>query len=177
MEKDIALSLIVLFMLTFGLGYFYGDKVINRLDKDTESQEKVPDHDHALFYVIVDGEEMTFLEPEYQLARNEVHLENNRSDIVHKHFKGVKWSTFLDSINVTYNQTGDELCIDAKNVSRCDKGTVLLNNESANLSKEINQGDNFVIALGRNHTAKAREYSAKEVPGPWRDPGRYGRKI
>jgi len=177
MEKDLLAGIIILFFLTFNLGLFYGDDVVERFQDRSSPEQSGPEHEHALFYVIVDGEKMSFLEQRYQLAREDVHLENNRSDIVHKHRRGVKWSTFLNSINVTYNQTNETLCLDAKNISRCDNGTVLLNNKSADPSKEIEQGDNFVIALGENYTEEARKSSRKEVPRPWQDPATYGRKI
>lgn len=177
MENDILIGIVILFLLTFNLGLFYGDDVIERFQNENQPEQDLPEHQHALFYVVIDGEEISFNEPRYQLARGDVHLENNRSDIVHKHEKGVTWNTFLNSVNVSYNQTGETLCLDVKNVSRCGNGTVLLNNETADLNEEIHQGDNFVIAMGDNYTALASEYSGKEVPGPWQDPGTYGRKI
>lgn len=177
MEKDVLLGILALFFLTFSLGFLYGEDLIEDYREDNQKDQNIPEHEHALFYVVVDSEEISFLEPRYQLARKDVHLENNRSDIVHKHERGVKWETFLNSINVSYNQTDETVCLDAKNISRCDEGTVLLNNETADLSKEISQGDNFVIAMGENYTAKAREYTMKEVPVPWQDPGSFGRKI
>ena len=180
MESRDILIAAVLLLVTFNLGLAFGDDVIRKFQevRETDSPEqRQVEHEHALFYVIVDGEELSFLGREYQLNRRDVHLEGNRSDIVHKHYSGVTWRTFMDSINVSASVNGTEVCLDAKNISRCDEGNFSLNGEPADLSKEIQQGDNLVITLGENAEALANDYSSKEVPDPWQDPGRRGRQI
>jgi hypothetical protein len=118
--------------------------------EEPEVQEFVPGtaHEHALFYVAVDGERLEFLEKRSQLAARHVHLENGRSEIVHKHAEGVRWEDFFQTIDLEVNRTGGEVCLDVKNVSRCGEGEVWLNGKNASLDSEIQQGDRFYIVLG-----------------------------
>lgn len=177
-NRDLLIAAAIM-LVTFNLGLAYGDEVFEKIEDVSENPDitRQPDHEHALFHVIVDGEEMSFLGQEYQLNRRDVHLEGNRSDIVHKHYSGVTWKTFMDSINVSASVNGSEVCLEAKNVSRCDTGNFSLNGEPADLTKEIEQGDNLVIVLGENSSVLAREYLDKEVPEIYQDPGRRGRQI
>lgn len=177
-SKDLVIAAIIL-LVTFNLGLAYGDDVIESVQDLSEENpvQRQAEHEHALFYVVVDGEEMSFLGEEFQLNRRGVHLEGNRSDIVHKHYSGVTWQTFMDSINVSASFNDSEVCLDAKNVSRCDSGNFSLNGEPADLTKEIQQGDKLVIVLGEEHEAIVEEYLEKEVPRVYQDPGTYGRRI
>lgn len=134
-------------------------------------------HDHALLYIIVNGTELKFQEPQYQLAADYVHLESNRSHIVHKHAKGVKWTDFFDTINASVNQS-EQLCLDVKNVSRCGNGTIWLNGErNASLEQEIMQDDRLVIVLGGNVSETLSHYYSKQLPRAYSPEESRGRRL
>lgn len=127
-------------------------------------------HEHALMYVVVNGTELSFLEPRYQLAAGKVHLENNKSHIVHKHRTGVTWKDFLDTINASFEHVnGSEYCAEFKNHSYCGDAGVRLNGEKVeDLGKEIEQGDKLIIILQPDYRKLLKRYSSKELPEPYR---------
>lgn len=120
-------------------------------------------HEHALFYVVVNGTELSFREAKYQLNSRYVHIENNRSHIIHKHAKGVTWNYFLDTINVSVNQTGENLCVSLPDKKYCGEGRIALE-DGSNLTAEIQQGDNLVIVLQGDVNATVEEYIDRQLP-------------
>ena len=134
-------------------------------------------HEHALFYVVVNDTELSFKEPRYQLAASYVHLENNRSDIVHKHAQGVTWSKFLETINASVNQTEEGVCAEIKNTSYCGEGAVSLNGDSMNLGEEIQQGDKLVIVLQEDYEQVLENYNSKQLPRAYKPEETRGRRI
>jgi hypothetical protein len=134
-------------------------------------------HEHALFYVVSNDTEFSFLEPRYQLAESYVHLEANRSHIVHKHAKGVTWNDFLDTLNASVNRTEEGVCADIKNTSYCGEGAVSLNGQNISLDKEIMQGDKLVIVLQENPEQILENYDSKQLPRPYKPEETRGRRL
>ncbi|WEL19355.1 hypothetical protein [Candidatus Nanohalococcus occultus] len=132
-------------------------------------------HEHALFYMVVNGSELSFLDK--QLEEDYVHLENNNSNIVHKHATGVTWKDFLTSIDVTVSQ-GEKLCVNAKNISQCGNGTVWLNGErSASIEAEISQGDRMFIILGDSFNQTLSDYYSEQLPRAYSPEASRGRRL
>lgn len=135
-------------------------------------------HEHALFYVVVDGEVLKFTEERYQLATRHVHLENNRSHIVHKHAENVTWGDFFETVGMTVEKDGDGYCLQVKEVDRCGSGELFLTgNYSSLLEEEIEQGDRFFLVMGENSTRELEALKQKELPRIYTPEARQGRRI
>jgi len=135
-------------------------------------------HDHASFHVVVNGSEKDFTDRKFQFNSRHVHLENNRSDIVHKHATGVTWEMFFQNINLSTSTQENELCLEIYGNRSCGNGTVVLNSESnPSLDQEISQGDNMLIILDTKEWRNiSEEYMKKQLPEDYR-PWSRGRSI
>ena len=136
-------------------------------------------HEHALFHVVINDTEKDFSSQRFQFNSRYVHLENNRSSIVHKHADGVRWSHFLSTINVSVNSTNQtSVCIEVYDNRSCGPGAVILNQEiNSGLDREITQGDNLLLIIGDNWREKAREYMEQELPEDYKPQRNYGRSV
>lgn len=137
-------------------------------------------HEHALFHIVVNGTERDFTADRFQLQSDYVHLENNKSDIVHKHAEGVKWKDFFQTINTTVErkQKG-ELCVSIYGEKKCGTGKVVLNGESgANLTAEIHQNDNFLIVLNTDNLSQlVEDYMNQGLSELYKPSERRGKRI
>jgi hypothetical protein len=150
--------------------------VENQQEKTTQET-----HEHALFHVVINGSEKNFTDQKFQLNARNVHLENNKSDIVHKHRTGVEWSGFLNTINTTYwrsNSTGN-LCLSIYEETNCGEGNVYLNGEKVeDLDQEIFQGDNLLIILKtENQSQIAEEYMKQQLPPEYKPQSVRGNRV
>jgi len=97
-------------------------------------------HDHASFHVMINGTEKDFTDRKFQLNSRYVHLENNRSDIVHKHANGITWSMFFQTINLSTSIENDRLCLEIYGNRSCGTGSLVLNGDfNPSLDQEISQ--------------------------------------
>lgn len=165
-------------LISVGLGIFLSIG-LNDTNNHNSGTEQV--HEHALFHVVINGSEVDFADQKFQLQAGRVHLENNKSDIVHKHQAGVKWSGFLKTINTTYwrsNSTGN-LCVDIYNEVTCGDGAVYLNGEKINdTDVEISQGDHLVIVLDtENRTKLMQEYMKQQLPQDYKPQSVRGKRV
>lgn len=135
-------------------------------------------HDHALFHVVINGSEKDFTDRKFQFNSRHVHLENNKSEIVHKHATGITWSMFFQTINLSTSTENDELCLEIYGNRSCGNGSVVLNGEfNASLDQEISQGDNLLIILDTKEWRDgSEEYMDKQLPEDYRPQPR-GRSI
>lgn len=125
-------------------------------------------HAHALFFVEVNGSELNLSTREYQLQSPYVHLENGRSHTVHKHAENVTWRYFLNTIDISLEQSGSETCLKTIDTETCGNLTVSLNgNTDTVLEKEIQQGDNLAIVLEGPENA-TRKYMEKKLDTEFR---------
>lgn len=135
-------------------------------------------HDHALFYVVVNGSEMDFTDDRYQVNERYVHLESNNSNIVHKHAEGVTWKRFLLTINTSISSNGSTYCVESFNETRCGEGTLFLNNRfDPELGQEIKQGDKLVLIIGENHSERIPDYRGKQLPRAYKPQSSRGRRV
>lgn len=142
-------------------------QVENNQSDQSNTLELGSTHEHALFWIVENSSEKDLTSNRFQFNSRYVHLENNKSRIVHKHAEGVTWKNFLDTINTTVNNTGDErVCLTVYGNESCSKGAAYLNGEKAeSFDQEIEQGDNFLIILGTEKwKEEAAEYMLKELP-------------
>ena len=117
-------------------------------------------HEHAQFFLNVNGSEEEFADRKYQLQSRYVHLENFKPHIVHKHSENVTWIYFLETINVE----AGEKCVKFKGNEQCGNVSITLNGEEVDsLDQEIQQGDKLAIITPPNTTI-AEKYREKELP-------------
>ena len=131
-------------------------------------------HEHALFYVEVNKTSLNLRADRFQLQDRDVHLENNRSRIVHKHAEGITWGNFLDTVNISVKEKENQTCIEMPENSYCGNTTVLLNGEKFDREKQINQGDRLAIVQGTNSKERAEAYMELTMPQEFQEiePGR-----
>lgn len=148
------------------MGLAAGITVNTDLVEKTFTQQEV--HEHALFFIEVNQTQIDLTEDRFQLQDREVHLENNRSHIVHKHAAGVTWGEFLDTVNISINTTGNQTCLDMPQNTYCGNTTVLLNGEEFNRTEEIQQNDNLAIVIGNQTQQRAEAYMDLTLPEAYR---------
>ncbi len=161
MENEILAGILSLLTAVSGiLGIPVEEHTAANMQESQESSELElgSAHEHALFYLNVNGSEENFTQRKYQLRSRYVHLENFRPHIVHKHSENVTWAMFLETIDVNVS----EKCVKFKGRKECSDLSVVLNGEDANLSREIHQGDNLAILL--NAPNLSARYMEEELP-------------
>jgi hypothetical protein len=164
MESEIIAGLMSLLTATAGflgapIDDFTGGSHSHDHSENSGSQlELGSSHEHASFYLNVDGEEINFTQREYQLQSDYVHLENFKPHIVHKHSENVTWGMFLSTIDISFNTS----CVNFKDRSECGNLSVILNGDEGGINSEIQQGDNFAILL--NSSEKSEDYMNKQLP-------------
>lgn len=169
-------------LLATGIGLVASTGLSHPIENETSPSEKVEEtHEHALFHVVINGSEKDFTEQKFQLNARDIHLENNKSEIVHKHKTGVEWSKFLNTINTTYwrsNSTGN-FCLDIYQETNCGDGAIYLNGEEVdNLDREIFQGDNLLVILNTdNRTAVVDDYMKKQLPPDYKPASSRGKRV
>lgn len=141
------------------------------LDKGLEQEET---HEHAMFFMEVNKTPLNLRADRFQLQSRDVHLEANRSRIVHKHAEGVSWARFLETVNISINDTENQTCIQMPENEYCGNTTVLLNGEDFNRDKIIQQGDKLAVVQGTNPKERAEAYMELGMPTEYREiePGR-----
>jgi hypothetical protein len=186
---EIAFPIILVAAFTgLSAGVFFNSEVIEiKLPElkasDENSQDEIgglgSDHDHAKFHVLVNGSEKEFTDREFQFNSRYVHLENNKSDIVHKHATGITWNMFFQTINLSTTTDSDKFCLKIYSDSRCGNGSVILNGEiDASLDQEISQGDNLLIILDTEDWRDiSEEYMSKQLPDDYRPKNQRGRSV
>lgn len=164
MESEILAGLMSFLTATAGflgapLDDFTSDGHSHDHSDNPESQLELGSaHEHALFYLNVDGEEINFTQQEYQVRSDYVHMENFKPHIVHKHSENVTWRMFLSTMDISFNAS----CVNFKDRSECGNLSVVLNEEEGGINSEIQQGDNFALLL--NSSELSESYMNKQLP-------------
>lgn len=136
-------------------------------------------HEHALFHVVVNSSEKDFTSEKFQLNSRYVHLEGNKSDIVHKHAKGITWKMFLQTVNISTSTNNSQQCIKIYGNKTCGNGSLVLNGDfNASLDQEISQGDNLLIIIDTEEWRSiSKKYMQRQLPEAFRPEKRRGRSI
>lgn len=119
-------------------------------------------HEHAQFFVVVNGTELDFTDDRYELNSKYVHLEGNQSTVVHKHAEGVTWEMFLDTINASINRSDGKICFNRFEERYCGEGRMVFENNDT-MSSGIDQGDKLVIVIGGDVNSTVEEYLSKQL--------------
>ncbi|HET8794132.1 MAG TPA: hypothetical protein VFM31_10075 [Nitrososphaeraceae archaeon] len=87
-------------------------------------------HTHAAFLVKVNGENIDFSQPKYQVQSDYIHVENGDGTTLHRHATNVTFAEFLKSIKMDLDETNN--CLVFTN------GTQYCNNENNQLRTFVN---------------------------------------
>ena len=87
-------------------------------------------HTHAAFLVKVNGENIDFSQPQYQVISDYIHVENGDGTTLHRHATNVTFAEFLKSVKMDIDEENN--CLDFTN------GTQYCNNNDNQLRTFIN---------------------------------------
>ncbi len=156
------------------------DQTENNQSEQSRTLELGSAHEHALFWIVENGTEKDLTSQKFQLNSRYVHLENNKSQIVHKHAEGVTWRDYLNTINTTVNNTGEnEVCFSVFGNRSCGEGGAYLNGKRLeSFDQEIRQGDNFLIILGTEEwRQRAARYMQEQLPPNYKPEQSRGKRV
>ena len=88
------------------------------------------EHEHAAFLVKINGKNIDFSKPEYQVQSDYIHVENGDGTTLHRHATNVTFADFLKSVNMEINK--ENTCIGFTN------GTQYCNNDDGKLQTFVN---------------------------------------
>ncbi len=108
------------------------------------------DHSHAAIAVFVDGVQLNFGLPDFQLQSKYIHLESNNPYLIHKHATGVPLDMLFSSFGMNVSSEcirthSTEYCVDSEN------SLVFMVNEkiySDITTYEIKHNDRILISFG-----------------------------
>lgn len=166
-RQDIALTFLsISVVLGLALGITVNPGILKHVIPEQEQEV----HQHAMFFINANRTELNLRAERFQLQSSAVHLENNRSHVVHKHRGGVTWGQFMETVNIQINRTGGTECLEMPRNRFCGNMTLMLNGEDYRPQKEIEQGDNFAIVIGNNTLETAEAYMELELPRAFKEP-------
>ena len=162
--KSRGLTIAIVLFAVFSVGIFsyyfinqsdIDEQIIQNMDprESLASQYSIgefgSDHAHAAILVIIDGKQVNFALPQFQLSSKYIHFENNNPYQIHKHATGVPLEMLFVSFGMKDNCISNEACI------------VYLNGEryySDILQYEIMQNDRILISFGETENSKYLKY-------------------
>jgi hypothetical protein len=110
-------------------------------------------HTHAAFLVKVNGENIDFSRPQYQVASDFIHVENGDGTTLHRHSTNVTFADFLESVKIDLDEennclvftNGTQYCNNNDNQLR----TFVNGNSSESISDYIiNDNDRLLVIYG-----------------------------
>ena len=182
-SKGLAIGVIVFAIISTGFFSYY---FLNQSEIDSQivqntlnmSPEQVlanqynvgkygSDHAHAAILVVLDGEQLNFGLPQFQLSSKYIHFEDHNPYLIHKHATGVPLEMLFVSIGLKVTQNCILVEYDfSKNVNEfCGENNktvqVYLNGEKflSDVSQyEITHGDRILITLDEKSISKHLKY-------------------
>lgn len=120
------------------------------------------DHAHAAILLVIDGEQLNFGLPQFQLTSKYIHFEDNNPITIHKHAKNVPLEMLFSSIGITISAD----CITIEDYGKqsftrdvCTRDgeelMIFINGQRYNSdisTYEIKHNDRILIAIGHNET-------------------------
>ena len=110
-------------------------------------------HEHAAFLVKVNGQNIDFSQPKYQVQTDYIHVENGDGSTLHRHATNVTFADFLKSVKMDIDKknncliftNGTEYCDDNNN-----KLTTFTNGNSTNSISDyvLNNNDRLLVIYG-----------------------------
>ena len=121
-------------------------------------------HEHAAFLVKVNGQNIDFSQPKYQVQSDYIHVENGDGSTLHRHATNVTFADFLKSVKMDIDMknncliftNGTEYCDDNNNKLR----TFINGNSTKSISDYVlNNNDRLLVIYGN----ETDEQSAKAL--------------
>ena len=119
-------------------------------------------HEHAAFLVKVNGQNIDFSQPKYQVQSEYIHVENGDGTTLHRHATNVTFVDFLKSIKMDIDKknnclvftNGTEYCDDNNNKLR-----TFINGNSTNSISDyiITNNDRLLVIYGNENEEKLNE--------------------
>jgi hypothetical protein len=119
-------------------------------------------HQHAAFLVKVNGENIDFRQPQYQVQSDYIHVENGDGTTLHRHATNVTFADFLKSIKMDLDETnnclvftnGTQYCNNKDNQLR----TFINGNSTESISDYvINDNDRLLVIYGNETQGQVSE--------------------
>jgi hypothetical protein len=110
-------------------------------------------HEHAAFLVKVNGQNIDFSQPQYQVQSDYIHAENGDGTTLHRHATNVTFVDFLKSVKMDIDKknncltftNGTEYCDDENNKLR----TFINGNSTGSISDYVlNNNDRLLVIYG-----------------------------
>ncbi|HVP82843.1 MAG TPA: hypothetical protein VMS35_07375 [Nitrososphaeraceae archaeon] len=110
-------------------------------------------HEHAAFLVKVNGQNIDFSQPQYQVQSDYIHVENGDGTTLHRHATNVTFVDFLKSVKMDIDKknncltftNGTEYCDDNNNKLR----TFINGNSTGSISDYVlNNNDRLLVIYG-----------------------------
>jgi len=110
-------------------------------------------HEHAAFLVKVNGQNIDFSQPQYQVQSDYIHVENGDGTTLHRHATNVTFVDFLKSVKMDIDKknncltftNGTEYCDDENNKLR----TFINGNSTGSISDYVlNNNDRLLVIYG-----------------------------
>jgi hypothetical protein len=126
-------------------------------------------HEHAAFLVKINGKNIDFSVPKYQVQSDYIHVENGDGTTLHRHATNVTFGDFLDSVKMSIDRENNNNCLLFDNGTQyCDDSQHKLNafingNITTTISNYvINNNDRLLLIYG-NETDDQINEAVKEV--------------
>jgi hypothetical protein len=111
-------------------------------------------HEHAAFAIKINGKQIDFSQPKYQLQSRLIHVEGGDGTTLHRHATGVPFDEFLKSVNMNIkngcfiSDDGKQYCNNKENKLRF----FLNGNETDSInSYVINPNDRILVIYGNEN--------------------------
>ena len=113
-------------------------------------------HEHAAFLVKVNGQNIDFSQPQYQVQSDYIHVENGDGTTLHRHATNVTFADFLKSVKMDIDKknnclaftNGTEYCDDDNNKLR----TFINGNSTGSISDYILNNNDCLLVIYGNET-------------------------
>lgn len=126
-------------------------------------------HEHAAFLVKINGKNIDFSLPKYQVQSDYIHVENGDGTTLHRHATNVTFADFLDSVKMSIDRENNNNCLLFDNGTQyCNDSRHKLNafingNQTTAISNHvINNNDRLLLIYG-NETEDQINKAVKEV--------------
>jgi hypothetical protein len=113
-------------------------------------------HEHAAFLVKVNGKNIDFSQPQYQVQSDYIHVENGNGTTLHRHATNVTFVDFLKSVKMDIDKknnclaftNGTEYCDDNNNKLR----TFINGNSTGSISDYVLKNNDRLLVIYGNET-------------------------
>jgi hypothetical protein len=130
-------------------------------------------HEHAAFAIKIDGKQIDFSQPKYQVQSRLIHVEGGDGTTLHRHATGVPFAEFIKSVNMNIENgcftldDGKQYCNNENNKLRF----FINGNETESINNYvINPNDRLLVLYGNENAdqinqelAALREAEIKET--------------